>query len=133
MTQTFKLHSDTVGMWSSGLCLIHCAATPFLFVAKSCTATCCAASPVWWRWIDIGFLGLAAIAIFYTAQHTSKNWVKVALVAAWVVLAFIIGNEYWHLLNIAQPAIYAPAVALIGLHVYNRQYCQCADEQCCTA
>lgn len=131
MTSALQLRSDTIGMWSSGLCLIHCAATPFLFVAKSCSAACCAASPSWWGWIDVGFLIISAVAIYFTAKHASKNWVKVALVAAWVALLFIIGNEYWHVINLAHYMIYAPALALIGLHFYNHRYCQCHEEECC--
>lgn len=130
MTNTIKSNSDMFGMWSSGLCLIHCLATPFLFVAKSCSMTCCAASPSWWGFMDFGFLAISFIAIYFTAKHSSKDWVKFALYGAWTVLTFIILNEYLILVNLSEYAIYAPAIALIGLHFYNRQYCQC-DNGCC--
>jgi len=65
MTNTIKIHSDIIGIWSSGLCLIHCLATPFLFIAKSCSHTCCAASPTWWGTIDFIFLVISFIAIYF--------------------------------------------------------------------
>lgn len=130
MTNTIKFKSDTIGMWSSGLCLIHCLATPFLFVAKSCSATCCAASPGWWSGLDVGFLVLSFIAIYFTAKHSIHNWIKVALLAAWGVLAFIILNEHIALIPLTEYAIYLPAAALIGLHFYNQRYCACPDTSC---
>jgi len=42
MTQIQRITiPDLFGALVSSLCLIHCAATPFLFIAKVCSATCC--------------------------------------------------------------------------------------------
>ena len=38
---------DSIGVLSSALCMIHCIATPFFFVATACTATCCSAAPLY--------------------------------------------------------------------------------------
>jgi len=27
--------------------------------------------------------------------------------------------------------VYIPAIALVGLHLYNRKYCKCEDDTCC--
>lgn len=134
MNNIINNNSDAIGMWSSGLCLIHCLATPFLFVAKSCSTTtaCCAAGPTWWGLLDVGFLVISFIAIYFTAKHSSKDWVKIALFVSWAALAGIILNEYLAVVNLTGYVIYAPAVALIGLHFYNRQYCQCTEDACNT-
>ena len=39
------------------LCLVHCIATPFIFITQACTASCCAESPIWWQSIDYVFKG----------------------------------------------------------------------------
>ena len=49
---SFSIKADTVGAAASFLCMIHCVATPFLFVAQACASTCCSAAPTWWRAID---------------------------------------------------------------------------------
>ena len=48
--------SDTIGVLSSGLCMIHCLATPFFFDATVCSNTCCNTAPLWCQWLDYIFL-----------------------------------------------------------------------------
>ncbi|MGB1207359.1 MAG: MerC domain-containing protein [Chitinophagales bacterium] len=43
------LKTDKVGIIPSTLCMIYCIATPFLFLAQPYSASCCKASPSWWR------------------------------------------------------------------------------------
>jgi len=40
-------------------------------------------------------------------------------------------NEKLQVVEIAEAFIYVPSIALVILHVYNRKYCQCIDEDCC--
>ncbi|MFK7796305.1 MAG: MerC domain-containing protein [Aureispira sp.] len=47
--------SDFFGAAASTLCLIHCLITPFIFVAQTCSRTCCSDAPIWWRMIDVVF------------------------------------------------------------------------------
>lgn len=47
-----KINADTFGIISGSLCLVHCVATPFLFIARACTDTCCSSTPVWWQLVD---------------------------------------------------------------------------------
>lgn len=65
--------SDILGASASTLCLIHCLATPLLFVAQAEAvhhehdhAHHHAAGPSWWGMIDIAllFVSLAEMAIF---------------------------------------------------------------------
>ncbi|WNJ19165.1 MerC domain-containing protein [Pontibacter sp. G13] len=132
-----KSSSDIFGALASGLCLIHCVATPFLFAAQAGAAHHDhhhhhhGASPEWWGWIDLTLLVVSAVAIYWAVKRSSKQWVKIALWASWAFLTFIILNEKMELLHLAEAWIYAPAVSLVALHLYNRKYCQCEDDACC--
>ncbi len=131
MQSTAIKKSDTLGAFASGLCLIHCIATPFIFIAQTCSASCCSGAPTWWSMMDYLFLGISFFAIYWSVQNTSKNWIKYALWTSWSVLLFVILNEKIELIHLAEQAIYTPALALVGFHLYNRKYCQCAEDGCC--
>jgi len=124
------IQSDNLGALASGLCLIHCIATPFIFVAHTCSASCSGA-PIWWSAIDYIFIGISFLAIYWSAQTTSKNWVKYALWTGWTILLFMIVNERVNWIHLLELAIYIPALSLVGLHLYNLKYCQCKEEVCC--
>lgn len=128
-----SIPSDYLGAFSSGLCLIHCLATPFLFAAQSCStkASCCSSAPLSWSMIDFIFIGISFLAIFWTVKTTSKNWMKYALWMTWVISFIVIVNEKLVLFTMPTHSIYYSGLALIGLHLYNRRYCQCSDDSCC--
>jgi len=123
-----------MGALASGLCLIHCIATPFLFLAHAEVSTGHHhhESPFWWGLIDIALVIVSFWAVHWAASKSSRQWMKWALRGTWFVLAFIILNEKLELMHLPEEVIYVPALGLIGLHLYNRKYCQCADEECCT-
>jgi len=127
-----KRKSDILGAIASTLCLIHCIATPFLFIVQACSATCCNASPVWWQFIDYLFLVISFFAIYQSTQTTTNKWIKPALWLNWFLLFMIIVNEKigWLLLN--DNLIYIPALTLVALHLYNLKYCKCNTNTCCT-
>lgn len=127
-----KEKSDILGSVASSLCLIHCMATPFLFIAQSYSATQSESTPIWWKSIDYIFLVISFFAIYWSTKTTSKKWVKPMLWISWIVLALIIINEKLEYIHLAESTIYIPAVALILLHLYNRKYCQCNNEKCYT-
>lgn len=127
-----RLHSDNIGIFSSTLCLIHCIATPFLFVAMSCTASCCAASPFWWQLFDLIFLLIAFPAVLYASQQSNKRWVSMTLYTSWIALALVILNEHLLIVHLWREAIYIPSLLLIGTHFYNRNDCQ-YSARCCAS
>jgi hypothetical protein len=122
---------DILGTFASSLCLIHCVATPFIFIAQSCTVTCCEATPIWWKSIDYIFLVVSFFAIYWSTKTTTINWMKPMLWLSWLGLVFIILNEKLELISLVESAIYIPAIALVILHLYNRKYCKCETEKCC--
>jgi len=123
---------DTVGVFSSLLCLMHCIATPFLFMAQSCAVTGCNDTPIWWRYIDYIFLVVSFFAVYQTTKKTSYNPIKYGLWTSWALLVIVIVNEKWGWLPLNDNLIYVPALALITLHLYNRKYCTCNNTKCCT-
>ncbi|MEL6534976.1 MAG: MerC domain-containing protein [Bacteroidota bacterium] len=132
LTQS-KRKPDTLGALASGLCLIHCLATPLLFVAHAGVADHHhAESPVWWGLIDVAFLLVSLAAVYWAVKRTSKNWMKRALSASWLTLAFIILNEKFEGFHLAEAWIYLPTVSLVFLHIYNTRYCYCEEDGCCT-
>ncbi len=122
--------SDSVGALASGLCLIHCVATPFLFVLQPLSVSE-EAAPLWWQSLDYIFLVVSFFAVYWSAVNTSKRWMRYALWISYVVLALAILNEKFEVLHLGEFLTYIPATSLIGLHLYNQKYCQCADETCC--
>ena len=125
------LSSDNLGIAASSLCALHCIATPFLFVAKACTTTCCADTPLWWMLIDYLFLIISFTAIYYTTKNTRIYWLKFSLWISWIVLLLTIINHSLNIISLSESFIYFPAGTIIILHFYNLQFCTCKNETCC--
>ena len=129
-----KSLSDIIGALASGLCVIHCMATPFLFIAQSSHPIACSSIGLgWWSAIDFIFIGITALAVYQSGKNSSRELVKYSLYATWLVLTLFILNEKLHFLPIPSVAKYGAALTLILLHIYNLKYCRCADESCCVA
>jgi len=120
-------NSDILGAAASGLCILHCIFTPFIFIAQTSKATHVEA-PIWWGTIDIFFIIISFFAVYWSTLRSSKTWMKYALWISWIGLCLIILNEKIGLLSLAEFSIYIPALALIGLHFYNQRYCKCENE-----
>ena len=127
---SFSIKADTVGAAASFLCMIHCVATPFLFVAQACASTCCSAAPTWWRAIDFAFLLVSAVAVLRAVKASSTAWMRWGLRAAWVVLAATILAENFAPALFSEWAKYPSAFSLIGLHLYNMKYGCCDKDNC---
>ncbi len=119
------LGADNLGIISSLLCFIHCLVTPFVFLATTCSEACTNASPYWWQFMDWLFLVLSLYAVYHTAKHTDKVWIKIGLVVSWLFLLFIVVNEYLEVLTIFKEIIYFPVITLSLFHFYNKKYCRC--------
>ena len=119
---------NLIGAWASALCLIHCLTTPLLFVVQAGLVS----HPQWWGFLDVLFLAISLFAIYYSSKTTTKNWMRFALWTSWLFLTLIVLNEKLSLFPLVEEAIYIPSVALVFFHLYNRKYCQCEDEECCS-
>ena len=115
---TYK--EDLIGASASLLCLIHCLATPFIFLVKSSSAVCCSETPTWWQSIDYIFLVVAFFAVVHvTNNHRSKDWMKFSLVISWLGLLLVTLNSTYFLFHISNELAYIPAISLVCLHLYN--------------
>ncbi|UTW66255.1 MerC domain-containing protein [bacterium SCSIO 12643] len=122
--------SDSLGAVFSSLCLVHCIATPFLFVAQACTSSCCEDSPVWWQSLDYLFLTLSFFAVYYSGRKSSSKLVKKGLWVSWVALFITVMNEKFLIIPLPEMYKHVSALSLVSLHLYNLKYCQCSSEGC---
>lgn len=123
---------DTLGMFAGTLCMLHCFATPFLFIAVAGTAGSGEEAPLWWLTINYLFLTVSFFAVLRSVQTTSRAFMKPLFWINWVSLAFVIVNEQFGWLELSEAITYAAATSLIVLHLYNRKFCQCRTDKCCT-
>ena len=123
--------SDAVGVVSSGLCMIHCLATPVFFIAATCSTSCCNAAPLWWQWIDYAFLIISFFAIVHSVKSTNSNIVKYGLWVSWAGLFLFILNINFQWFNVSENIKFIFAFSLIGFHLYNIKYCKCSKDECC--
>ena len=127
---SINLKPDSIGAALGSLCLIHCIATPFLFLAQTCTSTCCDSSPIWWQALDYVFLALSFFAIIKSTQTSNKTVMKYGLWLSWVVLFVAILNEHMEAFIMSNLVRYISGFSLVILHLYNMKYCQCNDDKC---
>ena len=123
---------DTIGALSSGLCIIHCLATPFFFIAATCSTSCCNTTPLWWQWIDYAFLLISFVAVKQAAFSTKFKLIKYGLWISWIILFLLILNIKFSWFYISSQNIkFIPAFTLIVLHLYNLRYNKCPTNNCC--
>ena len=125
------LKPDAIGSLASALCLIHCVATPFIFITQACTISCCPEAPIWWQAIDYIFIIISFFAILRSTQTSSNKTIKILLWSTWFIFFVSILNKTIQLLSLNINFIYVIGTILALLHVYNLNYCQCKDENCC--
>lgn len=124
--------SDTLGSIASFLCLIHCLISPLLFAAQACSISCCAVAPMWWSAIDFLFLAISLWAVWHSAQNTSKEWIKYALWLSWFGVFIAIANEKLQIFMNIEYTLYISAMVLSITHLYNKKFCKCLSDECCS-
>lgn len=132
MIRASLLPYDSIGIIASTLCTIHCIITPFIFIAKACTATCCSDAPSWWLMIDYLFLIISFLAIFFISRNLTIKWLQIAFWSSWLLLLLSILNHSLDVFQINSNFIYIPSSAIIILHFYNLQFCKCQNKTCCS-
>ena len=131
--KTSAIPLDSVGIVAGTLCMIHCIATPFLFIAKACSSVCCADTPVWWQLIDYAFLIISFIAIYFITKKSTLSWIKIAFWISWFLLLVTLLNHTFMIISAPEYFIYIPASAIIILHFYNIKFCKCSEDSCCVS
>lgn len=121
--------TDGIGIISGSLCLIHCVATPFIFIAKACSVSCCSDAPLWWQSFDYLFLIISFIAIYFVSKNATNQLLKVAFWLSWAVLLVVILNQSFELFYLPKNLIYVSSFLIITLHLYNIKHNNC-DKDC---
>ena len=111
------------------LCIIHCIITPLLFMINAELATKNTLFGL--QMIGYLFLIISFFAVYKSALNTTNKIVKVLFFVFWSFLLFLILNESFGVFRIAETFTFISAFSLSALHIYNLNYCQCADENCC--
>ena len=131
--ENISISSDSIGAFASGLCMLHCLATPIFFIVSACSSACCNNAPAWWQWMDYMFLAISLFAIQNSSKSSSKEWVIQGLWINWSVLLFFIINAKLGWFYIMPNLKFLPAFGLVFLHMYNMKYCQCDNKECCNS
>ena len=126
-------NSDRIGAISSGLCMLHCFTTPFLFLSQSSLIFISVDFTLTWFILNYVFLFISFIAIYHSVKNSTNRFIRIFLYLFWVVLSGLIINESLEIFSIPEAATYFSASSLICLHIYNLRYCRCDDEDCCAS
>ena len=126
-------NSDRIGAISSGLCMLHCFATPFLFLSQSSLIFISLDFTLTWFILNYFFLFISFIAIYHSVKNSTNRFIRIFLYLFWLVLSGLIINESLEIFSIPEAATYFSASSLICLHIYNLRYCRCDDEDCCAS
>jgi len=113
--------SDFIGVSVGALCLIHCIATPFLFVAQTYSISKSMESPIWWEFLDFIFLLLSFMAVYRSTKTSQRAIIGKSMWFFWICLTFGILNEKLAWLPLSEIFLYIPAIALITLHLFNHK------------
>ena len=95
-------HSDYVGASASGLCLIHCIATPILFLSQASLISISNEMLFLWQSLNFLFLAISFIAIYHSVQNSSNSYVKILFFLNWLILSALILTELFEILSIAE-------------------------------
>ena len=131
MLKSILYKPDSIGSIASILCLIHCIATPFIFITQACAVSCCSDAPTWWKSIDYIFLVIAFFAILKSTKTSSNKIIKIALWTTFFIFFVCLVGKGTQLFLINQNVTYATGITLGILHLYNLKYCQCDNGKCC--
>jgi hypothetical protein len=88
-------------------------------------------APGWWQPLNFVFLLLSFLAINRSIKNSSNQLIKVLFFIFWSILAFLLISEEFEILHLPEVITYATGFSLAFLHIYNKKYCQCEDEECC--
>jgi hypothetical protein len=118
---TIRLKPDTLGAFTSALCIIHCAITPFIFIAQTCRSSCCDSAPIWWQAIDYIFLFISLLIVYKSTNQSTRTVLKYALWISWFSLFITLINEKIELITLPQILRHLCALSLMIFHIYNQR------------
>jgi hypothetical protein len=129
---SYIIKIDYIGVSASFLCLLHCLASPLVFITKASWVHYNDIAALWWTSLDYVFLSISLYAVFQISKIQNNSWILFTLWGSWIVLLLIILNEKVAFIELPEEIIYFPSVSLMLLHLYNLKYCTCKKDKCCT-
>jgi hypothetical protein len=113
------LKSDTVGILSSLLCLIHCFIGPFIFMVWTSSTAQSNYTSNYWYLLDFLFLIVSFWTIYKATKQTRKAWFRFGFWSSWILLSTILINEKIAFTEISEALIFVPTFSIIVLHIFN--------------
>ncbi len=117
--------SDILGIIASGLCAIHCAITPLIFLSRPFFGPQVAQHAhgnAFWASLDYVFLVLSLVAVWWSSKHTHFTLIKIGLWSAWFIFTIGLLSEIFHY-DFGMWMMYAGSALLIIMHIWNYRYC----------
>jgi len=119
------IKSDTLGILTCALCIVHCFSTPFFIILSyNYLQTEHLTSVIWFKNLDYFFLVISFILVFFSSKTTSKSLMKFLFWLSWSLFFISIVNEKIELLMIPELMTYMTSILLAGIHLLNFKYCK---------
>ena len=118
-------HSDILGMVSAGLCLIHCIALPVFLLSSTFSAGLITDE---WHWLDYIFVGLAVLAVYFSAKRTPSPYIRTGMWFSVVIFGVALLSH--EISEYAQYISMGASMVLMLLHFINIRDCKrCSVEK----
>lgn len=122
---------DFLGILSSGLCAIHCAAAPLFFAAQPLVHDALeeaghhdhghAHGSGLWGSLDLLFLAVSLVAVFFAARASQQTATRAWLGVGWAIFAASLVMEH---LGMVGWLMYVGSAVLVVTHLVNFRQCR---------
>lgn len=118
-------NNDIYGIIVCTLCVLHCFATPLIFLSVAASNDNNISPLLLWKDLDYLFLVMSLFIVYNSAKNTTKPIMKYILRISWLVLFLVISNEKIDVFHIPELVTYITSINLAVVHLYNYKYCRC--------
>lgn len=116
---------DIYGIIVCTLCVLHCIATPLIFISVAASNDNKISPLFLWKNLDYLFLVISLFIVYNSAKNTIKPIMKYLLGISWLILFLVITNEKIGVLHLPELVTYVTSLNLAVIHLYNYRYCKC--------
>ena len=122
----FEKTMDKLGIWLSGICMVHCILTPTVLVTLPLMSF---AKSEWPHILLGGLLPLVTLAAFIPGFRRHRDWVVMELGIMGLVFIIFAALDPFHFLNEVTEGLVTSvgSLTLIGAHLRNRRHHHCVD------
>jgi hypothetical protein len=116
---------DIYGIIVCTLCVLHCVATPLIFLSIAASNDNNIYPLFLWKNLDYLFLAISLFIVYNSANNTTKPTMKYLLGISWLMLFLVILNEKIGVFHMSELVTYITSINLAVVHLYNYRYCKC--------